>query len=134
MTRALVVDTSVLIAIIEDEPGATAFVRALEAAESRYIAAPSALEAMLVLGRRRGPAAESIVASLLATFDIELVSFGQAHLALAFRGFTVFGKGQHPASLNFGDCMAYALAMHLGLPLLFKGADFKRCDVEPVPA
>lgn len=87
-----------------------------------------------MLGRRRGPAAQSIVSSLLATFDIELIAFGQEHLALAFRGFTMFGKGQHPASLNFGDCMAYALAMHLGLPLLFKGKDFKRCDVEPILA
>jgi len=62
-----------------------------------------------------------------------LIATIEDELALTLRGFTILGKGQHPASLNSGDCMAHALAMHLGLPHLFKGDDFTRCDVEAVP-
>lgn len=130
----MIVDTSALLAIAWDEPERSRFQDALEAATSRLISAASFLEAGIVMIRRVGPDAADEALRILDELldqlglDIEPVTATQARLALdAYRR---FGKGLDPAGLNFGDLFAYALAKETGQPLLFKGTDFARTDVD----
>ena len=90
------------------------------------------LEAAIALARRGGEAAADDLDTLLERAEIELVPVTVEHLEAARRAWRRFGKGNHPAALNFGDCFAYALARTTGEPLLFKGNDFVQTDIEPV--
>lgn len=124
----MIVDTSALIAILRDEPDAgTLLDRLLRAPEPR-ISAGTLLEARMV-AERDGGGPE--LAELLTAADIEVVPVDERLVDLAMEGFRRFGKGRHPAGLNYGDCFAYALARALDEPLLFKGNDFSRTDVTP---
>lgn len=93
------------------------------------MAAPSFLEASILLQARRGDEAVRSLDLLIARFNIEITPFSADQARLARAGFKRFGKGRHKAALNFGDCIAYALARHTGEPLLFKGTDFSQTDV-----
>ena len=130
----IVVDTSALVAIIFREPEGDAFLNLLFETEEAIIAAPTVLEAVIVVRRRRGEAGRGTVEALIAETGIRVEAWGQTHLAAAQEAFTRFGKGQnHPAKLNFGDCVTYALARTLNAPLLFKGDDFARTDIRVAP-
>lgn len=125
----IVVDTSAIIAITLDEQDAGSLLTAVSKADEAFIAAPSALELEIVLRSktgRTGPSARRVLQNLA----IETVPFSLEHLAEAIDAFGRFGRGRHPAQLNFGDCMAYALAKSLNAPLLFKGDDFTRTDIQ----
>ena len=130
----MVIDTSALLAILQGEPQRSAFSDALESADSRSMSVVSFVECSIVLAARRGPEAVRDLDLLIAKADIALVpvDVDQAHLAR--KAHRLFGKGVHPASLNFGDCFAYALAQTSGEPLLYKGADFSLTDVVRHPA
>jgi ribonuclease VapC len=87
------------------------------------------VEASLVLMRRRTTAATAALDSLIGHLRIQIISVDHHQALLAREAFQRFGKGRHPAALNFGDCFAYALAKQTGEPLLYKGNDFRRTDI-----
>lgn len=125
----MVVDTSALLAILQNEPERRAFVEAIEAADRCSLSAASFVETSIVLEARYGASGVRDLDFFLAKADIEVVSVDR-ELALAARGaFARFGRGRHPAGLNFGDCFSYALAAMLDEPLLFKGDDFAHTDL-----
>lgn len=126
----MIVDSSVLIAILRGERGGAAFAEAMEGAESR-ISAATYLEAAVVIDSVHDPIVSRRFDDLIreGRIGIEPVTERQAQIARA--AYRDFGKGSgHPAQLNFGDCFAYALAKDLNEALLFKGDDFSRTDVK----
>ncbi len=127
----MVVDTSALLAILMNEPERRAFNEKIEASQTRLLSAASFVEASLVLETRVHATGLREFGLFLDRANIEIVSVDieQAHAACA--AFRKYGKGFHPARLNFGDCFAYALAITTGEPLLFKGNDFAQTDVTP---
>lgn len=114
-----------------DEAERRSFIEALVAADTRLVAAPSLLETNIVLLSRYGEARLQALRDFCARGVVETVAFGPEHLELALDAFRRFGKGRHPAGLNFGDCFSYALAKATGEPLLFEGDDFSRTDIRP---
>jgi ribonuclease VapC len=126
----MVVDTSALLAVLQNEADAERYERALVDSEQSLISAATAFEASVVLERRFGIAAVRNLDLLLSEAGIELVPFDAEHLELARAAFRRFGRGKHPAQLNFGDCFTYALAKQRGCAVLFKGNDFAQTDIE----
>jgi len=125
----MTLDSSALIAVLFAEPGYLDLVDRILAADDVRVGGPTLVEASLVLsGRRRTPACGE-VEGLIGELGVTVVPFGEAEWRLAVEAFTRFGRGRHPAALNFGDCLAYATAMSLGDALLFVGDDFARTDV-----
>jgi ribonuclease VapC len=130
----MTVDTSAVLAVLQNEAERGEFVSLIEQASRRLISAVSVLEAAMVLEGRRGIDAGTDLDLFLQKASIETVAFEQEQLAVARMAFRRFGKGRHVAGLNFGDCASYALAQWSGEPLLFKGKDFGATDVERVRA
>jgi ribonuclease VapC len=125
----MVIDTSALMAILMGEPDAERYAVSLAAAPRLLISAPTWLEAAQVATARRGPEGHAYVVELLTRLQVTVVPFDEALARLAYEGWLRFGRGRHPAGLNFGDCFAYALARERGEQLLFKGEDFSKTDV-----
>ena len=125
----MIVDTSAVLAILFNEPDARHHASAIMTAHPCRMSVASVLEASIVLESRGGVTAGHELDTLLESAEIELVPVAVEHLEAARRAWRRFGKGNHPAALNFGDCFAYALALTTGEPLLFKGDDFSRTDV-----
>ncbi|MCY3857219.1 MAG: type II toxin-antitoxin system VapC family toxin [Rhodospirillales bacterium] len=126
----MVIDTSALVAILQDEPERGAFNEAIEAADRRSMSVVSFVEASTILETRFGPDGVRALDLVIAKADIELVPVDAEQAHAARTAFRAYGKRRHPAGLNFGDCFAYALARTLGEPLLFKGSDFSLTDVD----
>lgn len=126
----MIVDASALIAILLDEAEAREFARALKVAAPKLMAAPTYLEVCMVMVGRKGLAAKQNIDHLIASTGISVVPFDGAAAQAAAGAFIRYGKGRHPASLNFGDCISYALSKTEMLPLLFKGEDFRQTDVK----
>ena len=127
----MIIDPSALVAILRAESGHDRFVRAIADAGRRLIAAPTLLETSMVLA---GGWQDEIVDRLdafLRTASIDTIAFTAEHAAVARQAFLRYGKGRHPAALNFGDCIAYAAARLEAMPLLFKGDDFRQTDIQP---
>lgn len=125
----MVIDTSALIAILFDEPDAPQIEVVLEGDGTRLLSAASLLETSIVVEARYGDAGGRELDMLLYKAGVEIVAVTADQIELAREAYRRFGKGRHPAELNFGDCFSYALSKHLGEPLLFKGEDFGRTDV-----
>jgi len=126
----MVVDSSALIAILRGEPEEPAFRNAIRTAPNRLLGAPTRVEAsMVALGRRGEPGLEQMQA-LIERLELEVVPLSDDHAKLAIEAFRRFGKGRHPAGLNYGDCFSYALAKATSEPLLFKGDDFSQTDIK----
>jgi ribonuclease VapC len=125
----MVIDTSALVAIFLSEPERQSFLDNIIAAETRLVSAATVLEAGIVLEARRGESAgrEFDLFVVRANLQIIPVDAEQADLARSAR--RKYGKGRHPAALNFGDCFSYALAKATGEPLLAKGTDFASTDI-----
>jgi len=125
----MVIDTSVLLAILQDEPERRAFNEAIEAADTRAMSMANFVETSIVVESRYGAEGIRDLDLFIERAAIELadVTLSQGHAAR--RAFARYGKGRHPAGLNFGDCFAYALATERSEPLLFKGVDFEKTDV-----
>jgi ribonuclease VapC len=126
----MVIDTSAVLAILQDEPERLKFSEALEDADVRSISAASFVEISMIIESRYGSNGVRDLDLLIAKAAIvlEAVDAEQAHLAR--QAFRLYGKGRHPAALNFGDCFSYALARLSAEPLLFKGKDFSLTDIE----
>ena len=126
----MVIDSSALIAILREEPEHQAFKAAIAAAEVRLVSAVTKLEASMVAIGSGPPEGAQDIDDLLALLSVTIVPFDEHQSDIAREAFARYGKGRHPAGLNFGDCAAYALAMAEAEPLLFKGTDFGATDVE----
>lgn len=129
MARLWVVDTSALMAILLEEPDAIQYAEALHDADELRMSAPTWLEAAQVATGRRGVKGYEQFDGLVSRLRIEIVPCDAAMAQAAFAAWQRFGKGRHPAGLNFGDCFSYALAKLRGEPLLFKGEDFSKTDL-----
>lgn len=125
----MVIDTSALLAILQDEPEQRAFSEAIEAADARAISAATFVETSVVLDVRFGADAVRELDLLIECAAIDVVPVDTEQARVARRAFALYGKGRHRAGLNFGDCFAYALASVLGDSLLFKGDDFRHTDI-----
>jgi ribonuclease VapC len=125
----MVVDTSAIVAILFGEAEAGPFAEMIEADPTRLISAASVLESAMVVESELGEEGGRELDLLLLMAGIEVVPFSVDHLRVARHAFRAFGKGRHPAGLNFGDCFSYALSKVTGEALLFKGDDFTKTDV-----
>lgn len=128
----MVIDTSALVAILTGEPEQTRFIHAISGASQCLLSTANWVETSIVVETRYGPAGLHHLDRLLARANIETaaVDANQAHRAR--EAYQRYGKGRHPAGLNFGDCFSYALAATRSEPLLFKGNDFAQTDIAVV--
>jgi ribonuclease VapC len=128
----MVIDTSAIVAILEDEPEGASFVRLVAADAIRLLSAVSRVECTCVIEGRRRAAGRAELDLFLREAAIEIAPVTADQAGIACEAFRRFGRGRHPASLNIGDTFAYALAKATGEPLLFKGDDFARTDIVSV--
>jgi ribonuclease VapC len=128
--QTMVIDTSALVAIFLNEPERRSFLADIIAAETRLISAATVLEAGIVLEARRGEDAGREFDLFVVRSNLQIVPVDAEQADLARAAWRRYGKGRHPAALNFGDCFSYALAKATGEPLLAKGTDFGLTDIE----
>jgi ribonuclease VapC len=125
----MVIDTSAVMAVLLNEPQRGAIESQLETGPCR-ISAATRVELALVAEGRAGPEGARIADELLERFDVEVHPVDARMARTAINGWRRYGKGRHPAGLNFGNCFSYALAIELSESLLFVGDDFSKTDVE----
>jgi ribonuclease VapC len=125
----VIVDTSSLIAILAREPGFERYAEALSEAPVCRISAATFVELAVVIERQFDAEVMSQADALIRRTEIVVEPVTVDHAMLARQAFHDFGKGRHPAGLNYGDCFSYALAKSTGESLLFKGEDFKKTDL-----
>lgn len=128
---ALALDSSAIVALLREEEGHRRLHAKLEATGVLAIGAPTLFETGMVAMSRFGRVGRSLVSQFLEYWSVEVAPFDERHWRVAFDAFVRYGKGRHPAALNYGDCMTYATARIADLPLLFVGDDFARTDVVP---
>ncbi len=121
----MIVDSSIVVAILRGEPDAERFGAAIAANRDPVISAGNYLETSIVIDRDRDPVLSAQLDALIDELEIGIAPVTASQAKLARQAYRDFGKGSgHPARLNFGDCFAYALAMERGEALLYKGDDF----------
>ena len=125
----MILDSSALVAIVLREPEQDRILERMDAASRLGIGAPTLVEVAIVLSARLGNDARGLVSRLVIEGNIAVVPFTDAHFGVALTAWLRYGRGRHPAQLNFGDCLAYATARVAREPLLFTGEDFARTDV-----
>jgi len=125
----LILDSSAIICVIEEEEGHNELTAALAGAASVGAGAPTLFETAIVLIARQGVAGRAGLIRFLGENRIASIPFGADHWAVAAEAFLRFGKGRHPARLNYGDCMTYATARLADDPLLCVGEDFAQTDL-----
>ena len=125
----MIVDSSALVAVLFREARFEELRDKLREAESAGIGAPTLTETAIVVSARLGRDARAVVARLVDEAAITIIPYGDQHHAVAVTAWLRYGKGRHPAQLNFGDCIAYATAKVAGKPLLCVGRDFARTDL-----
>lgn len=130
----MVIDTSALVAMLNDEPEAERFETAVQADPARLMSTASYLETALVIETRFGEPGGRELDLWLHRAAVDLVAVDSDQAAAARVAYRMYGKGRHRAGLNYGDCFSYALAKVSGQPLLFKGDDFARTDIGVVLA
>jgi len=126
----VILDSSALVAIVLDEPELETFVAKINAADTVAVAAPTLVEAGIVLSSRISEDVGELLAELVVASDAVVIEFGPAHWQEAVSAWWRFGKSRHPASLNLGDCFAYATARVADEPLLAKGDHFPQTDIQ----
>lgn len=129
----MILDSSSILAILLKEAEAPALVAAVREAPLLGVGAPTLSETGVVLGSRLGFQNLPILHRFLQLFDVNIISFETGHWIEAMEAYRRFGKGRHPAGLNFGDCLTYAVARIAALPLLCVGDDFPQTDLPLVP-
>jgi ribonuclease VapC len=125
----MIIDTSALVAVLDQEPEAERIVRILASSSERMLSAANLVEVGIVMQARRGDDGARDLDLLLAKLRIDIIAVTATQADIARKAFRRYGRGRHAANLNFGDCFAFALAKDKSLPLLFKGDDFRRTDV-----
>jgi ribonuclease VapC len=126
---AVILDASALVAVLLAEPGYKRLLDRMASAAALAVGAPSLVEAAIVLTSRKGKDARPMLNEFLRDAEIDVIPFTADHFNAALDAFRRYGKGRHRAALNFGDCLAYAVARVAGLPLLFTGHDFTATDL-----
>jgi ribonuclease VapC len=126
----VILDSSAIVAIFLKEPGFEAVVEKVAAADALGIGAPTASECAIVLSARLGRNGRGLLGQFLHEQDVAVVTFGEDHWKAAAEAYAKYGRGRHRAALNFGDCLAYAVASLSGEPLLAVGRDFPHTDIE----
>ena len=127
------VDSSAVVALVLAEPIGDAIATHIEDAEHRVLSAATFVELSIVVESLRGLAGLTLVADIVRDSEIEIVECDEAAARRAIKAWRRFGRGKHPARLNFGDCFTYALADETGYPVLCTGNDFTRTDLEVLP-
>jgi ribonuclease VapC len=127
----VILDSSAIVAVLLAEPGFERLLDRIVSAEAAGVGAPALVEAAIVLSSRLGKDARPMLNEFLREAEIEVIPFAGDHFHAALDAFLRYGKGRHPAGLNFGDCLAYAAATLAGLPLLYTGNDFAATDITP---
>jgi ribonuclease VapC len=126
----MVIDTSALVAILFGEAERQQFLTLLSKSETRLLSAANALETAMVVEARRGDVAGRELDLFIHRTKVEIVAVDAEQVEIARFAWRKFGKGRHIAALNFGDCFAYALSKISSEPLLAKGEDFSRTDLQ----
>jgi ribonuclease VapC len=126
----MIVDASALLAIVLDEDDGKRFYVSLGRAGTSAISAVNFVEAAIRADEDRTGSRGELLDEMMQRFDVRIASITPEQAKVAREAYQRFGKGRHPARLNLGDCFAYALAKARGEPLLFKGADFAKTDIE----
>lgn len=126
----MIVDSSAFVAVVFREPGHEELEQKMEAMDWVAIGAPTLVETGMVLIATLGEHARPSIARLRERLDVAVVPFSERHWEAAADAFDRYGKGRHPAGLNFGDCMTYATARVAERPLLYVGGDFAQTDIE----
>jgi ribonuclease VapC len=127
----MILDSSAVIAVLFREKRHGYLKERLETAKSISIGAPTLFETAMVAIGQLGDEGEDLVARFLEDWDVKVIPFQSQHWGAATDAFVRYGKGRHPAGLNFGDCMTYASARVSEMPLLFTGNDFAKTDIPP---
>jgi len=125
----VILDSSAIVAVVFKEPGYERLLDAIAAAPAVGVGAPTVVETGLVLAARLGERGRSLLGQLLAAWQAEVIPFGEAHWQEAVAAYERFGRARHPAGLNFGDCLTYAVAKLADQPVLATGRDFTRTDI-----
>jgi ribonuclease VapC len=125
----MILDTSAVVAVVIQEPGWDAVLAKLESARSLGMGTATLAETGIVLAARMRRDPRTLLARLLQELEIALVPFGEPHWRVAVEAYRRFGKGRHPAALNFGDCLSYATARLAERPLVCTGGDFAKTDI-----
>lgn len=128
----MVIDTSAIVAILGNEPGAEALRQAIVADPVRLVPATCLLEARMVVASRRGEHALAEIDLMLAKIEASIIPIDADLVEIATQAWLAYGKGRHPAGLNFADCLSYALAKRAKDTLLFVGEDFSKTDIRRV--
>lgn len=126
----MILDSSAVVAIILDEPERPGLVGLVASCDIVGVGSPTLVEAGIVLATRLGGDATRAIEDMLRDLQVAVVEFGPDHWRAALRAWDSYGKGRHPARLNLGDCLAYAAAKIADRPLLAKGDDFAKTDIE----
>ena len=126
----MILDSSVIVSIFFKEPGWADVFEKIMAAKGAGIGTPTLVESGIVITARQGHDGKRLLSRFIQEFGVAVVPFGETHWQVAIDAYRRFGKGRHPASLNFGDCMSYATAHRSQQPLLCVGDDFPRTDLE----
>lgn len=129
----MIIDTSAIVAIMNQEEPREVLERSLAAATGVSIGAPTRLECSMVLQGKFGIRGKTLLMRFLQEYRIDTIPFDDAHAETASEAFHRYGKGRHPARLNMGDCASYATARLARRPLLCIGDDFPQTDLELVP-
>lgn len=126
----MIVDTSAMIAILKREPEAERLLAAILSADEDLLTSAGTAIELAIVGARSVPAISADELSVfLSRAGIRIAPVDEAQVRIAWTAFATYGRGRHPAGLNYGDCFAYALSRQTGRPLLFKGEDFAMTDV-----
>jgi ribonuclease VapC len=125
----MILDASAILAMILAEPGSAELIRRVGASPMIAVGAPTLVETAMVLSSRLRRDARPLLNDFLREAEVEVIPFTRDHYEVAMDAFTRYGRGRHPAGLNFGDCLTYAVARISGMPLLFTGKDFSKTDL-----
>ena len=125
----MILDSSAILGVILEEHDAEQLVDRLRSQASLGVGAATLAEAAIVLGTRIGFDKLAALTGFLQTFQVEIIPFSDLHWRAACSAYQLYGKGRHPASLNFGDCLSYATAKLAGQSLFYVGNDFVKTDL-----
>ena len=126
----MVLDSSAILALFTNEPGHERLYALMKDRGPYLVSAPNLFESLMVINSRFGETGANQMLKFLNELGVEAVPFTPEHVSDAVEAFRRYGKGHHPARLNFGDCMAYAVAKRSGYPLLYVGNDFDATDIK----
>ncbi len=125
----MILDSSAIVSVLREELGSERVAARMSSASTLAVGAPTLVETTMALFSKLGRDPRPQLTRFLREMQVEIIPFTDEHYEVAVDAFERFGKGRHPAALNFGDCLTYAVARLSGYPLLFTGDDFAKTDL-----